>query len=131
MGRLIFRMRQKTLLVKALFSDELCDIETDSDSENEMSEEEQHIDHHALAVQFCLQKETLASEENFQEGMKEFIETIVTIANGKHLTEKHEINATLEPGIENGMCSLLLYNRIIAVIFRRLITSSYYTIFAF
>lgn len=96
-----------------------------------MSEEEQHIDHHALAVQFCLQKETLASEENFQEGMKEFIETIVTIANGKHLTEKHEINATLEPGIENGMCSLLLYIRIIAVIFRRLIMSSYYTIFAF
>ncbi|CAG2253977.1 CDH12 [Mytilus edulis] len=85
--------------------DELCDIETDSDSENEMSEEEQHIDHHALAVQFCLQKETLASEENFQEGMKEFVETIVTIANGKHLTEKHEINATLEPGIENATLS--------------------------
>ncbi|CAC5385892.1 unnamed protein product [Mytilus coruscus] len=85
--------------------DELCDIETDSDSENDMSEEEQHIDHHALAVYFRLKKETLTSEENFQEGMKEFIETIVTIANGKHLTEKHEIDVIVEPGIESATMS--------------------------
>lgn len=86
-----------------MFTDELCDIETDSDSENDMSEGEQHTDHHALAVYFQLKKETMASEENFHEGIKEFIETIVTVANGKHLTEKHEIDAIVTPGIESGM----------------------------
>ncbi|CAC5391397.1 unnamed protein product [Mytilus coruscus] len=82
-------------------NDELCDIETDSDTENDMSEEEEHIDQHELAVYFRLKKETLASEETFQEGMNEFIETIVTIANGKHLTEKQKIDAIVAPGIES------------------------------
>ncbi|XP_071141972.1 uncharacterized protein [Mytilus edulis] len=93
-------MRQKSILARALFSDELCDIATDSDSENDMCEEEQHLDHHALAVYFRLKKETMTSEENFQEGMNQFIETIVTIVNGKHLTEKHETDAIVEPGID-------------------------------
>ncbi|CAG2230767.1 unnamed protein product [Mytilus edulis] len=42
----------------------------------------------------------MTSEENFQEGMNQFIETIVTIVNGKHLTEKHETDAIVEPRID-------------------------------
>lgn len=72
-----------------------------------MSEEELHIDHHSLVVNFRLKKEELGSEEKFQEGMKEFIETIVTIANGKHLTEKPNIAAVVAPGFKSGTNTLI------------------------
>ncbi|CAC5371398.1 unnamed protein product [Mytilus coruscus] len=78
--------------------DEICADESSWVSEDdEDCLEEIESDTASLVLNFNIRREALNTDENFQESIQQFINTIITTSNGKQLTPNNEVTAIITP----------------------------------